>query len=166
MRLGDTSSDEEQNNRGDDRDDERRLPAKARDQNQRDTCGENVAQREERKDHAANTDGTGLRRPDFGRVWRPDREFARASYTGEESQSGESGDVGRESGQRGRHTVEQDRRPERRFSSPPVRRESEADGADGVAEQEDRTDVSRLSVGDVQRLLDLRQHQAINVDRV
>ena len=166
MRLGDSSPDQEQDNRGDDRDDERRLPTEARHQHQRDTRGENVTQREERKDNAANADRAGLGRPDFGGVGRADGEFTGPSDTGEESQSGERGDVGGETGQRGRDAVQQNRRPERRLPSPPVRRQSEADGADGVAQQEDRTDVAGLSIGDMQRLLDLRQHQAVDVHRI
>jgi hypothetical protein len=99
MGFGDSSPDQEQDNRGDDRDDERRLPTEARHQHQRDTGGENVAQREQRKDNAANADRAGLGRPDFGGVGRADGEFTRPSDTGEESQSGERGDVGRETGQ-------------------------------------------------------------------
>ena len=108
-------------NRRDDRDDERRLPTEARHQNQRDTGGKDVTQREERKDNAANANRAGLGRPDFGGIGRSDGEFAGPSDAGQESKSGERGDVGRETGQGGRHAVQQDRRPERRFPSPPVR---------------------------------------------
>ena len=108
MRLGDTSSDEEQKNGWDDCDDERRLPAKVGHEGQRDAGGKNVAQREERENHPADADSAGLRRPNFGSVWRSDREFSSATYTSEETQSREGGDVRRESGQCRRHTVEQD----------------------------------------------------------
>ena len=47
MRLGDASSHKKQDNGGDNRDDECRLPTKVRHQGQRDTCGEDITQREE-----------------------------------------------------------------------------------------------------------------------
>ena len=75
MRLGDALPDQEQDDGGDDGDDERRLPAEPRHERQRDPGGEHVAQREQRKDHAANADRAGLGGPHLGGVRRADGKF-------------------------------------------------------------------------------------------
>ncbi len=157
---------QEHQHRGHDREAEGPLPTVSRHDEQRAGRREDVAGRVEREHDAAGADCAHLLGPHLGGVRGADRQFAGAADAGEEAQEGEDVEIGRQAAERGGQAIEDDGPSERVAAPDAVGEKAESYRADGVADEEDRSDQSDGLDRYVEIVGQYRPEHPVNVDGI